>query len=244
MSTNGVTLWIPGPWQNRSEFNAAVAATDTGVMAAAGKLFDSRARRHAECELLERNGHIMREMFIGSGRAFEQPTLEAINDHKSIASVTISDTSAERLDDQLDVFTRAVRAAGGVAVKVHYSGLSHGWARWEDQLGSEMPAGLFRLLVVQVRDPEQGLLSSFGMKQFSLPDASIPDARGDVDAAWTLFEFNIYVWDQQPKLENGHTFSRADIGATRYRLNHAVDRRYPEGHHYLNPHGIWELTPV
>jgi hypothetical protein len=243
MTSPGVTLWIPGPWKNRTEFITAIAATDTGVLAAGGKLFDAANKRHAGFDVLERNGYITKEMYIGSGRSFDRETLEAIDDHNSIAVVTVTDTGPG-LEQRLDAFTRAVRSAGGIAVKVHKSGLSHDWARWESELKSAMPAGLFRLLVVQVRDPDVDQLSSFGMHQFALPDGSIADTGGDVEAAWALFEFNAYLWDRQPQLQDGHTFSRAGDGAIKYRLSHAVDRRYPEGHPYLNPHGIWEMKPA
>jgi hypothetical protein len=125
---------------------------------------------------------------------------------------------------------------------VHFSGLSHGWDRWESELAADQPAGLFRLLVVQVPDRDTGAVSSFGMKQFSLADASVEDDGEGLDAAWALFEFNIYLWRQQPSLEDGHTFSRHIEGAAWYRLKHLADGRYPEGHPYVNPQGVWELT--
>jgi hypothetical protein len=240
MSTSGVELWIPGPWKDRSEFITAVANTGSGVLPLGGLLADAANKRHAAFELLDRNGYITNEMYIGSGRALDRATLEAINDHHSIAAITIADTTPG-LDQRLQVFTGAVRAAGGIAVKVHKSGLSHDWARWQKFLASEMPAALFQLLVLQVRDPERERLYSFGMHQFGLADAGIDDDGTDSEPAWALFEFNVYLWNQQPQIAPGHTFSRAG-GGPRYRLSHAADERYPVGHPYSNPYGVWELA--
>ncbi len=239
----GVTLWVPGPWKDQSEFVKAIAGTDDGVVAAGGLMVDDATKQHALFDLLPPNENLAREMFIGSGRSLDKATLEAIENHKSIAAIIITDTG-EGLENRLATFTRALRAAGGAAVKVHYSGLAHGWDRWESQLAADQPAGLFRLLVVQVPDDDAGYVSSFGMKQFALPDGAVEGEGGDADTAWALFEFNVFVRAQRPNFRDGHTFSRADAGAQRYRLAHTADRRYPEGHPYLNPHGVWHLSLV
>jgi hypothetical protein len=238
---SGIALWVPGPWKDRSEFVKAVASTDTGVIAAGGMLIEAAHKRHAMFEILEPNGNLARELFIGSGRTLDGATLEAIEGHKSIAALLIPDTG-EALAETLGVFTRALRAAGGIAVKVHFSGLSHGWDRWESELAADQPTGLFRLLVVQVPDPEARVVTSFGMKQFSLPDASVEDDGESFDGAWVLFEFNIYLWRQRPSLADGHTFSRPIPDAPWYRLKHISDQRYPGGHPYVNPQGVWELA--
>jgi hypothetical protein len=167
---SGIALWIPGPWKDRSEFVKAIASTDCGVIAAGGMMVEGAHQRHAMFEILEPDGNLAREMLIGSGRSLDGATLEAIEGHNSIAALLLPDTG-EALAETLGVFARAVRTAGGLAVKVHFSGLSHGWDRWESELSADQPAGLFRLLVVQVPDFEAGVVSSFGMKQFSLPDA-------------------------------------------------------------------------
>jgi hypothetical protein len=241
MSSSGVVLWIPGPWQDRSEFLRAVALGNKhGVLAAGSMMFDAEKRRHASFEVLAPGKRLADEMHIGSGRVFDEAMLGAIEDHASIACIAIKDTGPG-LDDRLSVFSSAVRAAGGLAVKVVRSGLSHDWARWEAELKSEMPAGLFRLLVVQVPLRDEHRLSSFGMAQFGLADASIEDDGSDVGPAWALFEFNIYLWSQRPSLKAGDTFSRNEENAISYRLGHTADRRYPEGHAYFNPHGVWQL---
>lgn len=239
----GVLLWVPGSWKDPSEFVKAIAATDDGVMAAGGMMVDGATNQHAMFQLLPHDANLAREMFIGSGRSLDKATVDAIEAHKSIAALTILDTG-DGLEERLALFTRTVRAAGGIAVKVHYSGLAHGWDRWERQLRSEMPAGLFRLLVVQVPDPAAGYVSSFGMKQLALADAAAEGTGGDVDTAWALFGFNIYLRQETPHLRDGHTFSRAGDNTRLYRMAHAPDRRYPEGHPYLNPHGVWHLSLV
>ncbi len=240
---SGVTLRIPGPWTDQSDFIKTIASTDDGVMAAGGMLVEAAAKQHAMFALLHRDDRLMREMFIGSGRALDQRTLAAIEDHQSIVDITVLDTG-EGIEERLGTFTRAVRAAGGIAVKVHFSGLSHDWHRWETELRAPTPAGLLRLLVVQIPDPEAGYVSSSGMKQFSLPDAAVEGEGGDFETAWALFEFNAYLREEQPRLADGQTFSRAGENARLYRLSHTADRRYPEGHPYLNPHGIWHLSIV
>ena len=80
------------------------------------------------------------------------------------------------------------------------------------------------------------------MKQFSLADAMVEDDGQGHDAAWVLFDFNLYLWKEHPALQDGHTFSRPIADAPWYRLKHLADRRYPDGHPYLNPHGVWVLT--
>lgn len=104
------------------------------------------------------------------------------------------------------------------------------------------PSGVTLWIPGPWKDRSAGRLASFGTKQFVLPDGSIEDGGEGVEPAWVLFEFNTYLWTQQPRLEDGHTFSRAFEGAQRYRLKLGADRRYPEGHLYFNPHGVWELT--
>ena len=34
------------------------------------------------------------------------------------------------------------------------------------------------------------------------------------------------------------------IRASNQRAGRVADRRYPDGHEYLNPHGVWEMDPV
>lgn len=243
MQKAGVTLWVPGPWADRKAFIEAVAASNGAAVLAAGPMmFDAAKTRHALFDVLARDEALAQAMYVGSGRALDAPTRAAIEAHKAVACLTIEDTG-EGLAERLQTFAGAVRAAGGAAVKVHKSGLSHPWSRWSAMLGGEQPAGLLQALVLQVPYRDQQRLCSFGMSQLGLADGCVADEGSDAEPAWVLFEFNIYCWQSRPDLATGQTFSRNRPGAGKYTLAHVADRRYPEAHDYFNPHGVWELDP-
>ncbi len=243
MEAAGITLWIPGPWADRKAFLEAVASKNKGEVIAAGPmLYDASKSRHALFDVLAHDDALAQAMFIGSGRSLDEGTHNAIEGHGSIACITV-DKTGEGVADRLKTFAAAVEAAGGYAVKVHRSGLSHPWSRWKAMLGGELPAGLFQALVLQVPYRDQKRLCSFGMSQFGLADGCIADEGRDAEPAWVLFEFNIYCWQSRPELKAGQTFSRNKPGAVKYRLKHVADRRYPAAHDFFNPHGVWEMDP-
>lgn len=69
----GVTLWVPGPWKDQSEFVKAIAGTDDGVVAAGGLMVDDATKQHAMFDLLPPDENLAREMFIGwAGRWIKQ----------------------------------------------------------------------------------------------------------------------------------------------------------------------------
>ena len=244
MTPTGIVLDIPGPWPDRAAFLLDFAeANGTAVVASGPDLFNADHSLHAAFDLMPHDPALANAMWVGTGRSLDRNTMEKIAAHKSVVALVVADTGPG-VEEQLRIFAGAVRKAGGLAVRVHYSGLSHDWKRWDALLGAEPPAALMRALVVQVPLRERGRLCSFGMMQFALPDGCIADPGIDAEPAWVLFEFNIHLWQARPKLETGHTFSRNMIGAQRYVVRHVVDRRYPDGHEYLNPLGVWEMDPV
>jgi hypothetical protein len=244
MTQTGIVLDIPGPWPDRAAFLLDFAqANGPAVVASGPDMYDADHHLHAAFDLMPRDPALANQMWVGTGRSLDRNTMNEIAAHKSVVSLVVTDTGPG-VEDYLRTFAGAVRKAGGLAVRLHYSGLSHDWKRWDAMLGAEMPAALLRTLVVQVPLRERGRLCSFGMMQFGLPDGCIADPGIDAEPSWVLFEFNIHLWQARPHLGDGHTFSRNMIGAQRSVLRHVVDRRYPDGHVYLNPHGVWEMNPV
>jgi hypothetical protein len=247
MSQASIKLLIPGPWKNRSAFVTAMAEANSGKYLAAGQMiYDADKKRHVDFDVFPQDEDLAETMWIGSGRSLDDDAMEDIANHGSVAFLSF-DTGAnaqDGLDDRLRIFTGAVRAAGGLAVKVLESGMSHGWDRWDALLANPMPSGLFQALVLQVPDREAKTLSSFGMQQFGLPDGSIHDTGADAEPAWALFEFNIYLWQQQAKIADGHTFSRNKPDAQKYKLQLGKDERYEPDHEYTNPFGLWIMKPL
>ncbi len=241
MNDTGIVLDIPGPWKDREAFLAAFAKANGSAVRIEDKLvLDGQGHAGAVIDVIGHDPKLANAIFVGTGRSLDSKTMEKIEAHKSVALLMVLETG-EGVEGRLRLFAGAVKKAGGYALRVHYSGLSHGWDRWEKMLSGDMPSALFQTLVVQVPFRDKGRLCSFGMVQFGLPDACIADPGLDSDAAWVLFEFNIYLWRERPALEDGHTFSRNRPGAQRYALELVDDKRYPGGHEYTNPFGVWEM---
>lgn len=237
-------LWVPGPWNDEPVAVAAVAETSGGRFSVSdGELFDSESGRSAEFAVLEREPQLAEWMRLGSGKALDESVLSAISQHGSVCSLTLADRGSTLVED-LAAFSGALRGAGGFAIRLARCGLAHPWDRWNQFLSEQGPAGLYKALVVQVPDDERGWLSSFGMNQFDLPDAAFNgDDYTQPDASWTVFAFNAYLREENPKLEGGDTFS-FDDDAPIVALSHAPDDRYVETDPFFNPRGIWILTPV
>lgn len=240
----GIVLDIPGPWADREAFLAAFAkANGSSIRADGHNMLDAGGHAGAVFDVMAHDPKLANAIWIGTGRSLDPKTMDKITAHKSVVTLVVPPAGAG-LEQRLTTFAGAVRKAGGYALRVHYSGLSHDWARWDKMLGGGMPAALFQTLVVQVPFRDKGRLCSFGMVQFGLPDACIADPGLDSDAAWVLFEFNSHLWQEQPKLKDGHTFARNRPGAQNYVLKLVADRRYPQGHEYVNPSGVWEMDPA
>jgi len=146
-----------------------------------------------------------------------------------------------RLDEEpqrVAAVGRALRDAGGVAVRVEASGAASTWEPWIEQMASGLPFDLYASSVVLVGG-EDGTFFTCGMHVFDLPDAQITmgDAR---DATAWLDTFCVYQIAEQPGLATGHTF-QPDANATRRAFDRWPDHRHHprDGRH--NPFGLWRF---
>jgi len=133
---------------------------------------------------------------------------------------------------------RALRDAGGVAIRMEASGAASSWELWLERLESGDLFRLYESAVVLVKGDDD-VMFTCGMHQFGLPDAEVGmgDAREAI--AW-LDAFCLYQLAEQPALMSGHTF-RPDADAQRRSFERWPDHRHrpDDGRH--NPFGIWRF---
>lgn len=143
VTTEGIALDIPGPWADRAAFLAAFAkANGTGMQATGDDIRDADGHVLALFKLLPHDPKLANAIWIGTGRSLDAKTMEKITAHTSVAVVLVPETGPG-VEGRLKAVSEAMKKAGGQALRVHYSGLSHGWDRWEKMLGGSMPAALF-----------------------------------------------------------------------------------------------------
>lgn len=133
---------------------------------------------------------------------------------------------------------RALRDAGGVAVRMEASGAVWDWNRWLERMESGSARDLYEVGVIPVRQAD-GTIFTCGMHHFDLPDAQINHLDPQEAVRW-LDVFNLWQLEDAPALASGHTF-RPDTGAERRAVVRWPDHRHPtpDGRH--NPFGLWRL---
>jgi hypothetical protein len=135
---------------------------------------------------------------------------------------------------------RALRDAGGVAVRMEASGAASAWEPWIEQLESGAPEDVYASAVLLVGGKD-GLLFTCGMHVFDLPDAEIAMSDVREAAAW-LDSFCVYQLAEQPGLASGHTFHPHADAARRIFDRWPDPRHHPDdGRH--NPFGLWRFRP-
>lgn len=146
-----------------------------------------------------------------------------------------------RLDEhpkRVAALGRALRDAGGVAVRMEASGAASVWEPWIEHLETGFASRVYASAVLLVGD-KAGTFFTCGMHHFDLPDAEVTmsDAREATD--W-LDAFCVYQLAEQPGLASGHTFA-PNATAQRRPFDRWPDHRHhpDDGRH--NPFGLWRF---
>lgn len=147
---------------------------------------------------------------------------------------------AMRFDDdppRIARLARALRDAGGVAVRVESSGAASPWAPWIEHLESGLPTRLFACVVTVVDDGDT--FFTCGMHAFGLPDAQVSDSDASSAIEWleSLCAFQIV---ERPVLASGHTY-RPHSDTARRKIERWPDHRHHPDDGRYNPFGLWRM---
>lgn len=235
-----IVIGVPGPWRERTELIEALVRQKADFLFAGLIFMEQSTKEACTFNFTDRDEELRQAVETGGQGTFSNEHLDAVGRHNGVAWLIFHEPNLEKARTAAR-FTRALLDAGGVAVKVESSGLSHTPERWLRDWSSDDPWAIYGLFVVLVGD--EGRFYSCGMHTFDLPDAAVPSALGTEEGAKLLNLFNVYRMVESPTLNSGETFSVED-DSPRYRLSLGP---YVDGYEdspMLNPHGLWTLSPV
>ncbi len=227
-------LLVPGPWRHADE--AIEALSRAGIPAVVGGQAPFEAGS-ITVELVDDDG-------VGaavSGSLGGDPSAELVELLESSHRAALVEIAGRLSADVARTARvgRALRDAGGLAVRMERSGVAFEWAAWLDLLETE-PPGLLSLGVIMFRDAES--LFTCGMHHFDLPDIELVGGGDEAVAAGWLDAFAGYLLFEDPALTSGHTF-RPDEDSPRRVLERWPDHRHAQGDGRHNPFGIWRVLP-
>jgi hypothetical protein len=231
-----VFILVPGPWSD----SAAVADALTRRGIAASVRADSQlASGEVAVEVVADDG-LAQAFSWGRRGPLPEDLVGAIGQCDRAALVE----AAYRLDKESSVFARighALRAEGGLAVRMEGSGAASEWQPWIERLESADPASVYDSAVLIVRDDDSTYFTC-GMHQFDLPDAQISLDEPEEAIEW-LDTFNVYQLAENPLLGSGHTFCPHE-GALPRTLERWPDHRHHPSDGRQNPFGVWRHLPA
>ena len=228
-------MLVPGPWHDCQTLIQALQAAnidatesdDTAIQASQLRVEIVEDSQLAAGFSWGRKGPLPRELLARVDRCRSAALIEC----------------GGRLDENhaaIAKLGRALREAGGVAVRMEASGAASAWEPWLEQLESGRPFGLYACATL-IAEGQRGARFTCGMHQFDLPDAQI-ELSDPSEAAHWLDAFCVYQLEERPGLASGHRFRPSSQVALR------SFERWPDNHHddgdgRYNPFGIWRFLP-
>ena len=228
-----IFILVPGPWRDTHEVLRALQSS--GVSATASQR--ARIEPHAVRVDVVEDADFGAALRWGRSGPLPEPLLTQIRGCSHAALIECG----FRLDEsprELARIGRALRDAGGVALRMEASGSASAWEPWLARLESDDGDQLYSSAVLLVGDDGDRMFTC-GMHHFDLPDAEIDMADSAAAMAW-LDAFCVYQIVEQPVLVSGHTF-RPDTDAVRRTIERWPDHRHhpDDGRH--NPFGVWRF---
>lgn len=241
-----ISFTIPGKWRDRADFVERLAQTPGGYVVDGDVVRDTKTGRAYAIELHGHDPKLKDVFFIaGMGRMRKADTL-AVGKHATSVRLVGFGGSVPAAVEMVRVAT-SVLAAGGIAVLVDSSGVSHNREDWMKLAGDREPGGIYWIYVVLIGGtaqraggPADNEFYSCGMHALGHRDV-ITDAIADPQQAWSVcHQFNGYVYQSGATINDGDPLAN-DFGPL-YRARAEPCTHYPPGDLYHNPFGMWRIV--
>jgi len=229
-------MLVPGPWRDAKAVVSALHAQ--GIVATVG--LDGTVSADALRVEVVSDANLAAGFSWGRQGPVTESLVQAVGSCNHAAVLECSHL-LNAAPARVAAIGRALRDAGGVAIRMEASGLASDWASWLARMDSGTPYDVFASAVALSQDSD-GTLFTCGMHQFDLPDAEIAASSPPEGVEW-LETFCVYQVEEDPELASGHTF-RPRAEAERRSFERWPDHRHhpDDGRH--NPFGLWRfLSP-
>jgi hypothetical protein len=228
---------VPGPWRTHGAILEALAAGGVAARAMDDSPLEAGELR---VDRIEERAGFGDAMVRGRAGPLPSGVVAAAAGCPHAALLEFGFRLQDDTQRRVALAGRALRAAGGVAVRAEASGGASTWEPWLAQLESGDPMELVHSSVVVVGERGGGVFTC-GMHAFGLPEAEIHLADSERAMEW-VDVLCAYQVAEQPVLATGHSF-QPDAQSERRRLERWPDHRHhpDDGRH--NPFGTWRLVP-
>lgn len=226
-------LLVPGPWTDASKVVAALQSH--GIEA---QLRDDTAIESDQIrvELVE-DGRLADGFSWGRYGPLPDELVQQVGTCSHAALLELG-FRVDQAHDRVATIGRALRDAGGVAVRMEASGSAWVWEPWLERLDTGLPGAIYETAVIAVQW-DDGVLFTCGMHHFDLPDAQVEMDDPSEAIAW-LDAFNIWQLAESPVLLSGQTF-RPDAESERRVVERWPDHRHHPNDGRHNPFGLWRF---
>lgn len=232
-----IILCIPGIWQNHQALLHALLTHDTGYIYAGVIIKSLTSDYFAEIEEYQNDPNVSQVFRQQSMNRFSERELQEIEQHHMVIYV-ICEAGSIALAQQALLLGQALLKAGGLAIKIETSGMTHLRSDWL-KFDAENLFDLYKAFIPTVYD--QDSLYSCGMHQFGKSDACI-DLKVE-HASYVLNQFLLYLLIENPTLLEKQTFS-VEEGAEVLKLHRRESSDFfEEDSLYFNRWGVWSLKP-
>lgn len=239
-----MVLCIPGFWESHKDFIKACLEANPDkanprYMPLPGLFLD----RHDKTQL----GLEMHRPFPGLEQSFSiagqgkigPEVLEQVRNHRCIVYLTCDEIGLRPALRMLRA-ARHLLDAGGMALKVEFSGVAHEADRV--RYAAEFGTALDLIDMFTVAIGSDAFFYTCGMHHFGLPDVSVDASIGAAAAVEVLWGFNQWNLLENPLLQNERQFSLSNTDPT-FAMS-LQPYGYDEGDPLNNPHGRWHLRPA